>query len=138
MQRHSKKRQSILDCLRSTREHPSADWIYAQLKPVYPELSPATVYRNLRQLQKEGLIRSVGIVRGQERFDADLSPHAHAFCVRCGKMIDVDAQPETDVLPDGLTDRISRRTGFELHGVELQFSGLCPECRKKKAGGTDA
>ena len=41
--RYSPKRDAILQCLRSTTCHPSAEWVYAQLKPRIPNLSLATV-----------------------------------------------------------------------------------------------
>ena len=31
--KHFRKRDAILSCLRQTTEHPSADWVYAKLKP---------------------------------------------------------------------------------------------------------
>ena len=45
--KHFRKRDAILTCLRETDVHPSADWVYAQLKPQIPDLSIGTVYRNL-------------------------------------------------------------------------------------------
>ena len=44
--KHSKKRDAIYECLRNTTTHPSAEWVYAQLKPTIPDLSLGTVYRN--------------------------------------------------------------------------------------------
>ncbi|MFR8974792.1 MAG: transcriptional repressor, partial [Eubacteriales bacterium] len=41
----SKQRESILNYLRNTKEHPTAERIYADLKPSLPNLSLATVYR---------------------------------------------------------------------------------------------
>ena len=49
MKRHSKKRDAILTCLRQTKSHPTAEWIYQKLKPEYPNLSLGTVYRNLSE-----------------------------------------------------------------------------------------
>ena len=80
MERYSKKREAILDCLRSTDSHPTAEWIYAQLKGEYPDLSLATVYRNLAQLKSSGIIRSVGVVAGLPRFA--LAPQAHLTSIR--------------------------------------------------------
>ena len=42
-----RKREAILACLRDTTAHPSAEWVYEQLKPQIPDLSLGTVYRNL-------------------------------------------------------------------------------------------
>lgn len=74
--KRSKKRDAILSCLCSTDTHPSAEWIYHRLKPQIPDLSLATVYRNLALFKREGRIVSVGIVQNLERFDANTQPHA--------------------------------------------------------------
>ena len=68
--RYSKKREAILDVIRSSDAHPSAEWIYQALKQANPDLSLGTVYRNLLFFQRQGTIQSVGVVHGQERFDA--------------------------------------------------------------------
>ena len=63
--KNSRKRQAILEALCATREHPTAEMLYQQLKPDYPELSLGTVYRNLGVLAEEGLVASVVRVAGQ-------------------------------------------------------------------------
>lgn len=80
--RYSPKRDAILQCLRSTTCHPSAEWVYSQLKPRIPDLSLATVYRNLARFRAEGAVQVIGCVDGEDRYDGDhrartgtLSPH---------------------------------------------------------------
>ena len=124
MQRFSKNRQAILDCLCSTKTHPTAEWIYTQLKPSLPSLSLATVYRNLTQLRDAGLICSVNTVNGQERFDANVMPHTHAVCGRCGCVIDV---PEIQV-PTSVIGTAQEATGYRIRSADLRFTGLCAEC----------
>lgn len=128
MQRFSPKRQAILDCLKSTTEHPDAEWIYSKLKALYPKLSLATVYRNLSQLKDAGMIRSVGYLDGKERFDADVSDHTHLVCRECGKTIDV-----FDVdLPCELYEKVQNATGYRVENAALKFVGVCGECAQKR------
>jgi len=87
--KNSKKRQVILEALAATTAHPTAQELYQQLKPDYPDLSLGTVYRNLSLFAEEGDAMSVGVFRGQERFDARTEPHAHLHCAQCGLVIDV-------------------------------------------------
>lgn len=87
--RYSKKREAILAAIQGTSCHPSAEWIYQQLKPSHPDLSLGTVYRNLIFFQERGDIRSVGVIQGQERFDAVVTPHSHFVCEYCGAVIDL-------------------------------------------------
>ena len=72
--RHSPKRDAILQCLRSTTCHPSAEWVYSQLKPRIPDLSLATVYRNLARFRAEGAVQVIGCVDGEDRYDGDTAP----------------------------------------------------------------
>jgi len=124
--RRSRKRDAMLHLMQSADCHPSADWVYQQLKPEYPDLSLGTVYRNLNQLREEKLIRRVGVVNGQERFDADTRPHAHFVCGSCGAVIDLpDYNPGEKVLRD-----LSNKYGFMVEGHEFYLKGLCETCNK--------
>lgn len=98
MKRHSKKRDAILTCLRQTKSHPTAEWIYQKLKPEYPNLSLGTVYRNLSEFKREGVIATVGVVDGLERFDGDTSAHSHLICRECGAVVDVNTAEVSDQL----------------------------------------
>lgn len=124
--RFSKKRQAIYDCLRATHAHPSADWIYHQLRPDFPDLSLATVYRNLSQLKSAGMIQSLGVVDGQERFDAIVDPHTHFICTQCGAILDL---PRME-LPQALIQRAEADSGCKITGTSLRLTGLCTRCRK--------
>jgi len=122
--RYSKKREAILAAIQGTSCHPSAEWVYQQLKPAHPDLSLGTVYRNLTFLQQHGQIQSVGVVRGQERFDGILAPHSHFVCTCCGSVTDLP-----DIFMDADLDRsVSRQYGFAVQRHELTFYGLCPVC----------
>ena len=87
--RYSQKRADILAAIQGTDCHPSAEWVYQQLKPSHPGLSLGTVYRNLIFFRQQGLIQSVGVVGGQERFDGTLTPHSHFVCDCCGSVLDL-------------------------------------------------
>lgn len=125
-QRFSKKREAIYSCLRSTDSHPTADWIHQQLLPSYPDLSLATVYRNLAQMKEAGMIQSVGVVSGQERFDAVVEPHTHFVCTSCHRVQDL----QMVVLPAELVNAAEEASGCKITGTSLRFTGLCPRCRK--------
>lgn len=120
----SKKRAAILSVLRGTVTHPTADWVYAQLKPCYPDLSLGTVYRNLKRFCGTGKAASLGAVNGKERFDGCVSPHAHFVCEKCGAVIDV---PKEFFAEEELKD-ISDCTGCRVTSASVMFHGLCKEC----------
>ena len=124
--KHSRKRDAILACLRSTTCHPTAEWVYQQLKPSIPDLSLGTVYRNLNLFQQEGKLISVGVVNGLERFDACTVPHAHFICTHCGAVIDVDTVDPPEHL-------IAQVECGAVRECTLTFSGICNSCIRTDA-----
>lgn len=132
MQRQSRKREAILECLRSTHSHPSADEIYGKLKLVYPDLSLATVYRNLGDLKAAGVIGSLGKVKGEERFDGDTRTHPHAICRLCGAVADLPAKNIPGSALSVLTGHMADVSGFALSQGELCFLGVCPACQTQE------
>lgn len=128
MIRYSKKREAILNAIRSTTCHPSAEWIYHTLKPTHPDLSLGTVYRNLVFFQQQGQVQSVGVVNGQERFDGNTAPHSHFVCTNCGAVIDLHSIK----LDSSLTRDVSEQYGLSVERHELTFYGRCQTCMKQE------
>lgn len=124
--RYSKKREAILTLLQSTRCHPTAEWLFQELKPQYPDLSLGTVYRNLSFFQDQGDIKSVGVFQGQERFDADTSPHGHFVCLDCGRVMDL---PHLS-LEEEIQAAMVKEYGFVVERHELHLYGRCEDCLK--------
>lgn len=121
-----KKRSAILDCLMSTDCHPSAEMVYEMLHKDYPDISMATVYRNLSRFKEQGIITSLGTIHGKERFDFETKPHVHFICSGCSAVRDLPAVGS----PQELCQRASASTGFQIDGCALTFTGLCQECQK--------
>lgn len=127
--KHSRKRDAILECIRSTSIHPSAEWVYTQLKPRIPDLSLATVYRNLALFKQEGDIVSLGVIQGLERFDGDPVPHVHFICTGCGRIEDLPGVQ----FPAQLASGVSRQICGSVTGFSLSFEGLCSSCCQEHA-----
>ena len=124
--KHFRKRDAILSCLRQTTEHPSADWVYAKLKPEIPDLALGTVYRNLALFKDQGLITSLGTVGGVERFDGNTTPHVHFICTSCHRVLDL-AQIQ---VPEELNTAASRASGGQVESCQLTFRGRCASCKE--------
>ena len=124
--KHFRKRDAILNCVRCTTTHPSAEWVYENVRTQIPDISLATVYRNLSLFKEQGLIRSLGTVNGVERFDGNTEPHVHFICTQCGG---VQALPEISV-PEELNSAVARSSGGRVENCQLSFTGICGECRK--------
>lgn len=122
---HSKKRDAILACVRSTDTHPTAEWVYQQLKPEYPDLSLGTVYRNLSMFKQEGTISSACIEDGMERFDRMAAPHAHFICNSCHRVLDlIDVKVSED-----LCQLASQQLQAKVETCHLILRGQCANCR---------
>ena len=124
--KHFRKRDAILNCVRSTDAHPSADWVFEHVKEQVPDISLATVYRNLALFKEQGLITSLGTVKGVERFDGNTEPHVHFICTQCGNVLDL---PEISV-PEELNSAVTQSSGGRVDNCQLSFTGICGECRK--------
>lgn len=120
---YSKQRELILKTVLMHRIHPTADAVFALLKPEHPELSLATVYRNLNQLAKGGLLQKVAVPSGADHFDGTLEPHYHMICEECGAMVDIPSEyvPEFDA-------EVGERTGCRINSHTILFYGVCKQC----------
>lgn len=122
--KHFRKRDAILSCVKCTDVHPSAEWVHAQLKSQYPDISLGTVYRNLALFKQQGLITSLGAVNGIERFDGNTDPHVHFICRRCDGVTDL---PHIQV-PQSLCSQAAAETGGSIDTCHLSFTGICSNC----------
>ncbi len=129
MQRMTDQRRVILEELRGTVAHPTADELYRTVRKRLPKISLGTVYRNLDILTKAGLIHKLDFGAGQSRYDADLSEHYHVRCVDCNRLVDVMGLPRFDY-----DTEILSQSQFEIIGHSLEFLGICPDCQPKQAG----
>ena len=120
-----KKRNAILSCLQGTTLHPSAEMVHEMLQAEHPDISLATVYRNLSRFKSQGLITSVATVRGVERFDANTTPHVHFICTGCDAVMDMHQIP----MPQALGNQVEKTSSCRVDGCQLTFTGLCGSCR---------
>lgn len=131
--RMTPQRSVILEELRKTNKHPTADEIYRIVKRRLPRVSLATVYRNLDLLTQAGMIQTVELGGCPRRYDGWVEDHIHVRCLDCGRVDDI-----TDSVLGRARKRVEKLSGYEIAGHHLEFTGKCPDCRraagkKKKA-----
>ena len=120
-QRFYHQRERIYQAVLESRDHPTAEMVYQQLKPELPRLSLGTVYRNLQQLAREG--RLAELDGPAARYDAVTRPHTHFRCRACGALMDLETVPYDETL-----DRAAAAQGYAVAGHSLVFTGCCPRC----------
>jgi Fe2+ or Zn2+ uptake regulation protein len=117
------QRLAVLEAVRGSHTHLSAEEVYEEVRRRIPSISLGTVYKALGELRDVGQVRALQIA-GKFRFDGGVGPHSHLVCQRCHRVEDVGVDAEVTLAPEA-------RRGYELLGVEVSFWGICPGCREE-------
>lgn len=117
----TEKRAAILQILQESEGHLPAEEIFSRARLRYPGMVLATVYNNLHALEKAGLILHIHTTEGPDVYDKTVCPHEHAFCSRCGRVMDVH-------LGD-LAAEFSKKSGVQIDSYDLVLRTVCPHCR---------
>jgi len=127
--RFTKQRRVILEELRRTKSHPTADQIYEIVRRRLPSISLGTVYRNLEVLSEAGLIQTLDLSGTRKHFDGTKENHYHVRCLRCGSVDDVPVNPSR--LIEEIADRL---IDYTILTHKLEFVGVCPLCKVHEEG----
>ena len=120
------QRQEILDYLRDSKDHPTAEEIFDAVKFKLTRISKATVYNNLNFLVEHNMIKIVNI-KGVSRFEMKMKPHHHLICKKCSKIMDFESEDLNNYAINLIRDRIK----FEIQEASTNFLGLCVNCKNK-------
>lgn len=106
--------------------HIDIDTLYQTMAQLVPSISLNTIYLNLEQLTKEGLISKVALNSQKNVYETVKHQHAHLVCTECGDVIDTDM----DV---GYLENM--KVGAEKNGllpsfVAVNIYGICKKCRQ--------
>lgn len=121
---YSRQREEILNVLRSTVSHPTAQWIYDETKKLLPNISLGTVYRNLQLLVDSGDIIKVQGAFDKDRYDGNAVPHCHLVCTSCGSVEDYELDTEISSSLDAFCKR------EQCVRYELSIFSKCSKCDK--------
>jgi Fe2+ or Zn2+ uptake regulation protein len=117
----------VLRAVESVHSHPSAEQVYRIVRKDIPQISLATVYRNLHLLAEEGKIREVQFKGDSIRYDGMLEAHEHFYCTSCGAVEDL---PST--LPATTLSNLANKLGVIIERYALDYYGLCKKCKSRK------
>lgn len=123
---YSRQREVILDTLKSNVVHPTAEYLYYILKSKEPNISLATLYRNLNQLAESGLIKKIDGLDASCHYDHNTHKHYHFICDKCKRVFDVSC----NVAPD-IVQKTEDETGFIIKKHDIIFNGICRDCLEK-------
>ena len=121
------QRDVLLRALSETTGHPTADDLVKKVRKVLPTVSHATVYRNVQELVRAGLIGTLERSGAAVQFELNPDHHHHFMCRRCGQVWDVYVA-EVAVTLDS---RRSPLKGFRVDRRDVQLHGVCARCRTR-------
>lgn len=118
----TKQRELILNILKQSDRHLTADEIFFLAKLKMPSIAMATIYNNLNAMHEAGIINRLHIDGVADCFDKVTEPHDHLLCDKCGKITDVRLPRLAEILESELST--------EIEDYELTVHYVCPECRR--------
>jgi len=122
--RKSRQRERILEILRGTKSHPTADTVYLEMKDEFPDLSLGNVYRNLNILVETNMIKRLDFGSTFNRYDGNCETHSHFICEKCGEVSDLEINENFN--PENF---IKNSKGKKVKNFTLEFFGICENCR---------
>ncbi len=122
--RNTMQKKLVLDAVYYLKNHPTADDVYRYVVNAHPNISKATVYRNLSGLAQEKQIRHIQVGDGADRFDYNYeSPHNHIMCTVCGTFCDAPSFNAKEI-----DEYVSENTNFKNVSHEIILTGVCSDC----------
>jgi Fe2+ or Zn2+ uptake regulation protein len=125
--RLTSQRLAIIDVLlKKGHLHPSARLIYKEAKKKGISLSLSSVYANINELSRYGIIKSLEFDGKENRCEGNLEEHINLICEHCGKITDFEVPVSLD------QTEVAKKTGFIIINNRLEYYGYCRECTKDK------
>jgi Fur family transcriptional regulator, peroxide stress response regulator len=121
-ERNTIQKNLILNLLKASHLHPTADEIYESVRSTIPNISKGTVYRNLKLMVEKNEIKQFWFQ--VMHYDGKKEDHAHFFCEKCGKIIDISVKTAP-------FKRITNEHIHQINTVEYFYTGICKDCNNK-------
>jgi len=122
--RSTHARRLLVSALFARDDHMTAEELAAEVHSVAPDVHLSTIYRNLDDLERLGVVVHAHLGHGPATYHLAASAHGHFVCEECGKMIEA---------PDNLFASLAQvaRTQFDFTIDPHHFAmlGRCANCR---------
>ncbi|MDA8311769.1 MAG: transcriptional repressor [Actinomycetota bacterium] len=127
--RATPSRRVLIEVLFESRDHRSVEDLAAAVQLRAPDVHLSTVYRNLEELERLGVIVHTHLGHGPATYQLAGSAHAHLVCERCGRRFEA---PEE--LFAGLARAAADRYGFAIDPRHFAILGRCADCLANVTG----
>jgi Fur family ferric uptake transcriptional regulator len=116
-------RRFLLRALFSAQGHRTAEDLAAEVHAQAPDIHLSTIYRNLEELERLGVIVHSHLGHGPATYHLAASTHGHLVCEECGTMIEAP-----DALFKGLAKAANAQFGFTIDPHHFAMLGRCATC----------
>ena len=120
--RKTRQLEVIWAAIQNDKSHPTAEQVYDKVRRKLPNISLATVYRNLQKLVADDRLQILMLGRAQH-FDPLVERHQHFICEQCEQVFDVLIDAQREIKPAKLP-----HAGFKVTSHQLSFYGTCQDC----------
>ncbi len=121
--RVTSSRRLLLRALFASQGHRTAEELAGEVQAEAPDIHLSTVYRNLDELERLGVVVHSHFGHGPATYHLATSVHGHFVCEECGTLIEVP-----DSLFDGLAQQARSRFGFTIDPHHFAMLGRCADC----------
>lgn len=120
-------RRLVLTALVDGSMHPTAEELLATVRRMAPDIHASTVYRNLEELERLGVVMHAHFGHGAATYHLATEAHGHLVCESCGTT--VEAPPD---LFDAMARGAKEQLGFVLRPYHFAVLGICAACAKSE------
>jgi len=124
--RATSSRRALLEVLFERDEHLTAEDLVAAVQARSPDVHLSTVYRNLDELQRMGVIAHSHLGHGPATYQLAPAAHAHLVCGECGAMVEAP-----DDLFEQLASSLRDKLGFRIDPHHFAMLGWCRSCETR-------
>ena len=107
--------------------HIDIDALYEILRISFPNISLATVYKNVNQMYELSILEVIKVPNHKQQYEISKEPHIHLACDSCGSVMDMDN------CIDELMNSAESGSGYRLNHSTVVLNGICPGCQAKSA-----
>lgn len=131
--RITSSRRHLLNVLFQSPGHLTAEQLAARVQGSVPEVHLSTIYRNLEELERLGIVAHTHPGHGPATYHVAAATHGHFVCADCGEMLEVPGS-----IFDGLARSAGSRYGFEIDPEHFAVLGRCRRCSGRQSGAEPA
>ena len=121
--RVTSSRRILLQILFASTGHRTAEELAADVQAEAPDVHISTIYRNLEELERLGVVVHSHFGHGAATYHLAASVHGHFVCDECGTLIEVP-----DTMFSGLAEEAHSRFGFAVDPHHFAMLGRCANC----------